>query len=142
MFLSLDGTLLVQLVNFAIFFAILNVVFLRPVGAALRRRRAYIEGVQSDYERYRHQMEALHGEADAKRSAARRAAEEAVARARSQADGEATATVVAAGDRAQAIADDARRTVDAEVATARTREDELSHTLANALLARAAGIAR
>ena len=32
MFLSLDGTLVVQLINFAIFFALLSVVFLRPVG--------------------------------------------------------------------------------------------------------------
>jgi F0F1-type ATP synthase membrane subunit b/b' len=40
MFLSLDGTFWFQLVNFAIFFAILNVVFLRPVGEAIKKRRA------------------------------------------------------------------------------------------------------
>jgi len=38
-FLSVDGTLVVQLINFAIFFAVLNVVFLKPVAAAIRKRR-------------------------------------------------------------------------------------------------------
>ena len=41
---------LVQLINFAIFFAILNVIFLRPVSAAIRRRRAYINSVAADIE--------------------------------------------------------------------------------------------
>jgi F0F1-type ATP synthase membrane subunit b/b' len=50
MFLSLDGTFWIQLVNFAIFFALLNVLFLRPVGAAIRKRRAYIDSVKSDLE--------------------------------------------------------------------------------------------
>ena len=45
MFLRIDGTFFVQLVNFAIFFAVLNVVFLKPVGAAIRKRREYIESV-------------------------------------------------------------------------------------------------
>ncbi len=53
MFLSLDGTLFVQLVNFAIFFALLNVVFLRPVGRAIAKRREYINSLVSDYERIR-----------------------------------------------------------------------------------------
>ncbi len=52
MFLSLDGTLVVQLLNFAIFFALLNVVFLRPVAAAIHKRRQYIDGLVSDYDRY------------------------------------------------------------------------------------------
>ncbi len=142
MFLSLDGTFWIQLVNFAIFFAILNVVFLRPVGEALRKRRAYIDGVQSDYERYRHQMESLRADAEQKRGAARRAAEESVAKARTEAEAEADRTVAAATERAQVIADGARRTVEEEMAAARSREDELSQTLAKSLLARATGGSR
>ena len=139
MFLSLDGTFLVQLVNFAIFFAILNVVFLRPVGEALKRRRAHIDGVQSDFERYHRELASLRSEADGKRGAARRAAEERVAAARLAAEDEATATVAAATARAQTIADSARETVAEEVALARGREDELSRSLARTLLARAVG---
>ena len=52
-----------------IFFAILNFVFLRPVGEAIRKRREYIDGVKGDYDRYRHQIEGLN--AKRKRNARR-----------------------------------------------------------------------
>jgi len=67
MFLSLDGTSWIQLINFAIFFVILNAVFQRPVGAAIRKRRAYIESVKSDFEHYMAEVKALRDEAEAKR---------------------------------------------------------------------------
>ena len=51
MLLSLDGTLVVQLVNFIIFLVILNVIFLRPVGTAIASRRAYIDKVGADIAR-------------------------------------------------------------------------------------------
>ena len=64
MFLSLDGTLFVQLINFAIFFALLNVVFLRPVGRAIAKRRDYINGLVSDYDRYQDEAQNLREEAE------------------------------------------------------------------------------
>ena len=139
MFLSLDGTFWIQLINFAIFFAILNVVFLRPVGEAIKKRRQYIDSVQSDYDRYTHQVVNLRSEADQKRSAARRGAEELVAKARSAGEREADALGADAAQRAEAIADEARRTVADEMATARSRGNELSQTLAKTLLDRAIG---
>ena len=52
-FFSIDGrTLVVQLVNFAIFFVVLNFVFLRPVSAAIRKRREYINSLVTDYDQY------------------------------------------------------------------------------------------
>lgn len=139
MFLSLDGTAWIQLINFAIFFAILNVVFLRPVGEALKKRRQYIDSVQSDYDRYTHQVENLYSEADQKRAAARRTAEETVVSARVAGEREADAISAEAAQRAEGIADEARRTVASEMASARSREDELSQTLAKTLLDRAIG---
>ncbi len=140
MFLSLDGTFWIQLINFAIFFAILNVVFMRPVGAAIKKRRAYIDSVESDFESYRQQAAALRTETEQKRVAARRVAEEAVTEARSQAEVEAARITAESGARAQAISDEARRTVEAEVASAKAREGELSTALANTLLSRATGV--
>ena len=142
MFLSLDGTFWVQILNFAIFFAVLNIVFLRPVGAAIRKRRAYIEGVHGDYERYARQVAGLRSEADAKRAAARRDAEELVAKAKAQADTEATAITGARSGTAQSIIEDARHTVSGEVAAAKSREDELSQRLARTMLERAIGADR
>jgi len=48
MLLALDGTLVVQLINFLVFLVVLNAIFLKPVGAAIARRRAYIDGVSHD----------------------------------------------------------------------------------------------
>ena len=139
MFLSLDGTFWIQLINFAIFFVILNVVFLRPVGEAIKKRRQYIDSVQSDYDRYAHQVETLRSEADQKRAAARRSAEELVAKARATGEREADALNADAAGRAEAIAGDARRTVAGEMDSARARGDELSQALAKTLLDRAIG---
>ncbi len=137
MFLVPDGTFWFQLVNFAIFFALLNAVFLRPVGAAIKKRREHIEGVQSDYERYAHQIETLRTDADARRAGARRAAEETVAKARASAEREAQTIVATQAAAAQAITDQARATVALEVEAAKAREAELSQGLAQTLLERA-----
>src|ERR1700733_7531768 len=80
--LSLDGTLVVQLVNFIVFLAILNVIFFKPVGAAIARRRAFIDGLRHDIEQYHVEAKSLRGQAEARRAAAAREAGEGCARAR------------------------------------------------------------
>ncbi|MDQ2908366.1 MAG: ATP synthase F0 subunit B [Candidatus Eremiobacteraeota bacterium] len=139
MFLSIDGTIFIQLINFLIFFALLNVVFLRPVGAAIKRRREYINGVQSDYDRYAKEASALRSDANERRGAARRAAEESVVKARLAAEDQAQQIMASETARAYAIVDHAHQTVAAEVAVARGREGDLSQQLAKTLLARALG---
>jgi F0F1-type ATP synthase membrane subunit b/b' len=139
MFLELDGTFWVQLINFGIFYLILRVVFLDPVGRAVRSRREYIDGVQHAFDAYTREAKELRAEADAKRAAARRAAEERFALARSAANDEAQKIGAEFAGRASGIADEARRTVDAEVAVARTREPELAKALGQTLLDRAVG---
>jgi len=139
MFLSLDGTFWFQLVNFAIFFAVLNVVFLRPVGEAIKKRRAYIEGVQADYERYQAEVKKQRVQADQERAGARRAADETLAKARAEGEAEAVSIVGGRSADAQKIADDHRATVAGEVTAARTRETELTQSLAKSLLDRVLG---
>jgi F0F1-type ATP synthase membrane subunit b/b' len=142
MFLSLDGTFWFQLVNFAIFFALLNVVFLRPVGEAIRKRRAAIDAVQGDFERYARQVSGFRADADAKRAAARREAEETIAKARSAAEDKAAAIVAEKTAESQKIGDAARATVAGEVTAAHAKMDELAGSLAKTLLARATGDAK
>jgi len=141
-FLSLDGTFWVQLINFVIFFAILNVVFLRPVGAAIRQRREYIDGVKNDYDRFRAEVRKLRSEAEARRAAARRAAEETLFKARAEAEREAAQIGGTFADRANAIAGEARATVESELQSARERERDLATALADQLLEHALGSAR
>ena len=64
MLFSFDGTFVVQLINFAIFFALLNVLFLRPVGKAVAQRRAYLDGLVGGYEKAQSEANALRREAE------------------------------------------------------------------------------
>ena len=93
MLLSLDGTLVVQLVNFIVFLVILNAIFLKPVGSAIAKRRAYIDGVGADIAQFEADLKSLHLQADEKRSAARRAADATVGESRANAQAEAASIV-------------------------------------------------
>lgn len=136
MFLSLDGTLVVQLINFAIFFALLNVVFLRPVGRAIAKRRDYINGLVSDYERYQDEARKLREEAESIRAAARRKAEQTLAAARAAASNEAADISSGYARQAKSTIEAAQSTAAGELETARADEGEAARRLADLILDR------
>lgn len=135
-FLTVDGTLVVQLVNFAIFFAILNVVFLRPVGKAIAKRREYIKSLVLDYDRYQEEARALRAEADNVRLAARRDAEHAVGAARAAGSNQAAEVSSQYAQRAAAIVEEAQRRAHAELEAARAGENETVAQLAALMVER------
>src|ERR1700736_945806 len=137
--LEIDGTLLVQLVNFIVFLAILNAIFFKPVGAAIARRRAFIDGLKHDIEQLQSEAGALRGQAEERRAAARRGADEAIARARGEAGKEADAIVAAAQSRASEIVVEAHGEVAHELAAARADEPRVVDALADEMLGRALG---
>lgn len=136
MFLSVDGTLIVQLVNFAIFFALLNVVFLRPVGRAIAKRRQYIDGLVADYDTYQAEAHKLRAEAEAIRAEARRKAEQAVAAARATASNEAAEIATRYAQQAKSTTDAARGAAAAEFESARANEHAVTRRLADVMLER------
>jgi F-type H+-transporting ATPase subunit b len=136
-FLCIDGTLVVQLINFAIFFAVLNVVFLRPVAAAIRRRREYINSLVSDYDRYQADAQSLREEAESIRNAARREAEHRVFSARARASNEVAEISSDYARQAQKIVEQAHQTVEAELVAARTGEPDAVRRIADLMLDRA-----
>lgn len=136
MFLQLDGTLFVQLINFAIFFALLNVVFLRPVGRAIAKRRAYIDNLVSEYDRYQEEAGSLRKEAAAIRAEARRDAEHRLAAARAAASNEAADISSRYAQQAKSVTEEAQKTAQAELETAREGETEAVRRLANLMLDR------
>jgi F-type H+-transporting ATPase subunit b len=137
MLLSLDGTIFVQLINFLIFLVVLNAIFLKPVGAAIAKRRAYIDGVAQKVKQLEADVAGLHAQADERRAAARREAEAIMAQAR--AAGQAQAADIAADFAARAVqhTQEAHATVAREVATARESEGQIVESLAETLVARA-----
>lgn len=136
MFLQLDGTAIVQLINFALFFAVLNVLFLRPVGKAIRERRAYIDSLTADYDRYQAEANAVCDQAEAVRAAARREAEQIISKARADASNDAAAIAQEYGTKSQQEIEAAQKTVDAELQSARANEPQLVRELADLMLQR------
>jgi len=139
LFLQIDGTLIVQVVNFILFIVLLNAVFLKPVGAAIAKRRAYIDSLSRDIEAAEAEIRAARGRAEERRAAARREAEIASAKARAEAQNEAAAIVADYAGRATTIVAEAHRTVQAELIAARANEDQLVAALAREMLDRAIG---
>jgi F0F1-type ATP synthase membrane subunit b/b' len=141
MFLKLDGTFIVQLINFAIFFAILNVVFIRPVSRAIVARRENINSVTNDYDRYQAETTALRTQAESIRAAARREAEAALSKARADASNEAAAIATQYNGQAAQIVEEAERTVAGELQAARVSEPQVVRDLANLMVERTVEVA-
>ncbi len=134
MFLSLDGTFFVQLINFAIFFAILNVVFLRPVQRAIAKRREYIDSLSTDYDRAQAEANALRSQAEAIHAEARRDADRALAEARANASNESAGIAAETNARVAKIVEDAHAQVDRELQEVRVREEQLASELASSIV--------
>jgi F-type H+-transporting ATPase subunit b len=138
-FLSIDGTLLVQVVNFVLFIVLLNVVFLRPVGRAIAQRRGYIDGLARDIESGEAEVRSARGTAEEHRAAARREADAAIAKARTTAQNEAGDVTLGYQQKAQTIVEDAHRQVGGEIEAARADEARIVDGLAQTMLERALG---
>jgi F-type H+-transporting ATPase subunit b len=136
MFLLPDGTFWVQLVNFAIFYAILNVVFLRPVQRAIAKRREYIDSLTSDYDRLQAEASELRAQAQKVHADARREADGMLAEARNAAGNRAAEIAAEASRRAREIVEAAHDQVESEISSARAGEHMITRALAEQILSR------
>jgi F-type H+-transporting ATPase subunit b len=129
--------MLIQFINFVIFFAILTVVFIRPVSRAIVKRREYINSVTNDYDRYQAEAHELRTQAESIRAAARREAEQLLARERANASNQAGTISAQANAKASQIIAEAERTVAAELQAARASEPQTVSELADLMVQRA-----
>jgi F-type H+-transporting ATPase subunit b len=139
MFLQPDGTFIIQLINFAIFFAILNVIFLKPVGAAIRKRRDYINGVAADYAKYQASAKELRERAEAIRAEARREAEQRIAKARADVSNQTAEMSSQYAEQVSKIVEEAHAKANAELERARAGEEQLVDQLSSMMVDRALG---
>lgn len=137
MLFSVDGTFLVQLVNFAIFFALVNVLFIKPVREAIAERRRYIDSLVADYDSYAAEVTKLRAEAELRRAVARREADAALTAARHDIASEIDRMNAEFAERSAHIVAHAHAVVEQETAQARASEDRLVRGLADEMLARA-----
>jgi len=138
-FLSLDGTFWLQIINFFIFYWILNIVYIKPASEALRKRRAYIDSVIHEYEQARRTEAELRAQADEKLAEGRREGDHAAAAIRSEAMKRASEIMAKAQAESQQIVQEAEATVEREAAAARAHADELAKELAGTMLSRTVG---
>jgi F-type H+-transporting ATPase subunit b len=74
MLLTIDGTFLVQILNFVVFWVLLNYVFIAPTRRAIEERLRLIAATQRESRELRERAAALQAEANALIDAARRRA--------------------------------------------------------------------
>jgi F0F1-type ATP synthase membrane subunit b/b' len=139
MFLKLDGTFWIQIINFFIFYAILNVVYIKPASAALRKRREYIDSVHNEYEAALREVEELKNESDNKRAEGRREGDHVAATIRNEAMKQAEEIVSKAQAEFSRIVEESETKIHRELSVARAEEHRLVQELADEMVARTVG---
>ena len=137
--LSLDGTVGIQVLNFVGFLGLLNVVYLRPAGKALASRRAHINAIAADYEKAHHEAKELRIAGETRRIGVRRACEELLTKARTEATNEAETIAAHAAALSHERISTAQLTVAQELQIATSREDDLANEIAELLMRQAIG---
>jgi F0F1-type ATP synthase membrane subunit b/b' len=138
-FLQLDGTFWLQIINFFIFYAILNVVYIKPAAEALRKRRGYIDSVQAEYEAARRTLAELKAQADELHAEGRREGDHLAATIRNEAMRRAEEIVAKAQNESMTIIDSALSRVEGELNAARAARYRLANELADTMLQRVVG---
>jgi F-type H+-transporting ATPase subunit b len=138
-FLSLDGTFWIQIINFFIFYWIMNVVYIKPASKALRERRKYIDSVMNEYDAACRTVVELRGQADEKLAEGRREGDHIAATIRAEAMKRAEDIMTKAQAEFTQIVEEAQATAERETAAARAQADKLAAELATDMLRRTVG---
>ena len=137
MLLTIDGTFLVQLLNFIVFWTLLNYVFIRPTRRAIEARQKAIDDVNRSAEELRRQAQALRAQAESKLHDARLHSDEVLRSATARATEESNAIDRRAAADAAASVQLAHATVASERAAAVAKQGPLIAELARAMAAKA-----
>jgi F-type H+-transporting ATPase subunit b len=138
MLLSFDGTLLVQILNFVVFWVLLNYLFIAPTRRAIEARQQFIAEQYAQADALAAETRHLQAQADGFLDDARRTVDEAMRASAAQASDEAHAIERKASDEASATVARAHATVANERAQAIAKQgpfvDELARTMARRAL--------
>jgi len=139
MLLSIDGTFLLQILNFIIFWVLLTYIFIAPTRRAIDERQRYIAGLYQQAEEFTARAAALQAQAESTLNEARRQTDEAMRAAAARASEETHAIEREAANEAAASVQLAHATVAQERAKALEREQAFVHELARTMVDRATG---
>src|ERR1700730_71601 len=136
MLLSIDGTLLVQILNFVVFWVLLNFLFIAPTRRVIEERQRVIATQHREAEDLRKQAAALQKQADAIIDDARRRTAETMREAAVRASGEVADIERRAYEEAAATIARAQATVASELEQATAKQTPFVTELANAMVKR------
>jgi F-type H+-transporting ATPase subunit b len=137
MLLSIDGTFLVQLLNFVLFWTLLNYAFIRPTRRAIEERQRFVAGQYREAEGLRSRAAALRAQADALIGDARRRTDELMRDAAARASVATSDIERKATEEAAASVALAHATVAAERTQATEKQGPFVSELARAMMQRA-----
>lgn len=137
MLLSLDGTFLVQMLNFVVFWVLLNYLFIAPTRRVIEERQRFIADRRKQGEELRAAAASLKAQAAASVDEARRRTAEIMREAAASATAETSAIEKRAAEEASATVALAHATVAAERAQANTKQDAFVKELARSMSQRA-----
>jgi F-type H+-transporting ATPase subunit b len=137
MLLTIDGTFLVQILNFVVFWVLLNIVFIAPTKAAIEERMRLIAATQREAREFQARAAVLQAEADALIDAARRRTDEIMREAAGRAATESHDIDRKASEEASASVALAHAAVASERAHATEKQGPLVQELARAMVNRA-----
>ena len=137
--LSIDGTFLVQILNFIVFWILLNWLFIRPTRRAIEARRQYVAKLYDDADAFGRQATALQAEADGILGAARRQTDEMMRQASAQASQATHEIERGASEEAAATVQLAHATVASERSQALSKQQSFVQELARSMVEKATG---
>jgi F-type H+-transporting ATPase subunit b len=140
MLLSIDGTFLVQILNFVAFWVLLNFLFIAPTRKVIEERQRLIATQHREGEELRAQGAALLAQAAAVLDEARRRTDEVMREAAARASAETSAIEKHAAEEAAAAVSLAHASVASERAQASTKQAGFVSELARSMSQRALGI--
>jgi F-type H+-transporting ATPase subunit b len=139
MLLAIDGTFLIQILNFIVFSVLLNYLFIRPTQRAIERRRSLVAGLYREGDEFTRSAATLKAQADAILHEARRQTDEAQRAAAASASDEVHAIENKAESEAAATVQLAHATVANEHRLALEKQQAFVTELARSMVARATG---
>ncbi|HVA37182.1 MAG TPA: hypothetical protein VNJ51_06185 [Candidatus Dormibacteraeota bacterium] len=142
MLLSLNGTLIVQVINFGIFFLILNAVFVAPTRKSRMERYERIRMIEEEAEVLRAETRELRAQTAAFLAATYREADARISRADAEGSRQAGEIIAAAHADAKVKAEEVRRVVEGELAAIKADLSRNVDDLAALMVGRAIGEAR
>jgi F-type H+-transporting ATPase subunit b len=137
MLLSLDGTFLVQMLNFVIFWTLLNFVFIAPTRRAIQARQDRIAALNREAQAFNEAAASENHRAQGMLDDAAGRAREIIREAQERAASDAHAVERRSAEEAAAIVALAHATVAAERTTALEKQQPFIGELARAMIARA-----